>query len=662
MFLRRIKVAPRIVIGFSCSLILMAIISANGILNFRQIGHEMDVLEKTSNVNYYTMFARMDQAHYEKHTDDASVSAVISHLKEAQNMANQAKLSIKTKATKDMIQRLTDHLDQLVLSFGEYVTLEQQKKEQENVWIASIRSAEEAIKYLVNIEANVVRDQKDTENGVKSFEVYRITSEAYESFIQAQALVNEYLSTHSQESLTSANELITSSSQLFEEQKALFYIEYSNVVIKELSKYQTALNEYAELKTEQELKLQIMNENAQQVSEIAAQTQAKAKENVESMKVRSFLTALLLTFIAIVIGILSTVFINRSIRIPLKHYITNLKEFSEGDMTAQFDVSGKDELTEMGKALSLMKHKLREAISQIIQNAEGFQTASQEVINSTDYYNGNIVNELDRTLKLSAETEESMDNVSLAVEEVSKGALSSAEYATESANAAERTRNISLLASNAMDQVVVEINLVGTNSRGIHAKMNDVSQSVEKISVITGRITEIAEQTNLLALNATIEAARAGEQGKGFAVVAGEVRKLSEESDQLAKEIDGMIQGLIIHTRATSEEVKASEKIVQSVSEKSLKTKEDLHCALDEIQKLSLSMQSIAAVTQEQASSSQEIMATTESVLEATSSVVISVNKISDLNNESVDVTSKELLDIQHKARELVEILSYFKL
>lgn len=68
------------------------------------------------------------------------------------------------------------------------------------------------------------------------------------------------------------------------------------------------------------------------------------------------------------------------------------------------------------------------------------------------------------------------------------------------------------------------------------------AREVNGISRILDVIRKVAQQTNLLGLNAAIEAARAGEQGRGFSVVAEEVRKLADESNRSARDIDEMLK------------------------------------------------------------------------------------------------------------------------
>lgn len=66
---------------------------------------------------------------------------------------------------------------------------------------------------------------------------------------------------------------------------------------------------------------------------------------------------------------------------------------------------------------------------------------------------------------------------------------------------------------------------------------NDLQNQYSKIENFAIIISTIANQTNLLSLNASIEAARAGEQGRGFSVVANEIKKLSADTQQNAKDI-----------------------------------------------------------------------------------------------------------------------------
>ncbi|MBF0562304.1 MAG: hypothetical protein HQL37_09840 [Alphaproteobacteria bacterium] len=75
-------------------------------------------------------------------------------------------------------------------------------------------------------------------------------------------------------------------------------------------------------------------------------------------------------------------------------------------------------------------------------------------------------------------------------------------------------------------------------------RQEEIREATDHLVGMVRHVREIASATNMLALNATIEAARAGDAGRGFLVVASEVKALSRQSDQTARDLHSGIERL----------------------------------------------------------------------------------------------------------------------
>ncbi|OSA93059.1 UNVERIFIED_ORG: chemotaxis protein [Clostridium botulinum] len=139
-----------------------------------------------------------------------------------------------------------------------------------------------------------------------------------------------------------------------------------------------------------------------------------------------------------------------------------------------------------------------------------------------------------------------------------------------------------------------EMKTISDDSLEINSKLHDSSKSIIKF---VEYIHDISSQTNLLALNASIEAARAGEAGRGFAVVANEIRKLADETDKFAREIDDIVKDLLGNITDTNSATENSKKTINEldcISNQTIKILSDSYVAMGHIKNSILNLTDVS--------------------------------------------------------------------
>lgn len=293
-----------------------------------------------------------------------------------------------------------------------------------------------------------------------------------------------------------------------------------------------------------------------------------------------------------------------------------------------------------------------EASESTAHGAAEVRSASERVTTSIQQ----IADGADRQSEHLSAVGEKIDDLSTSTQQI---AAASSEVAT----LAERTARRGTDARKSAQRAIDGMNAIEREATDAVDEVERLEDELEAIDDLLAFIGEVTRETNLLALNASIEASRSVDVDSGFTAVAEEVKRLAEETQEAAADIETRLERLEGQTTRVVDVVRETDERIsthRSAVEASVTALEEISSFAD---RTNDGIQEISAASDQQATATQEVVTMTDDVTaisEETSAEAETVAAAAEEQTASVVDVSRNAETLSERARELSDLLSSF--
>lgn len=355
------------------------------------------------------------------------------------------------------------------------------------------------------------------------------------------------------------------------------------------------------------------------IAQILTTLSGELSENAFQQLINVSITNILILLIAVLIA--------HTILKDFKRRFTALanaiEQFGEGDLTVRHSNEAKDEIGIASIKFNNMAEKVEKTVQSVYVLSNQVSIVGEELRKASVALSEGASSQASSTQEVAASMEEMTANIQ------------------QNTVNSQQTHKLSVKSSKEASQSNTAVKQSTTSMRTI----------IKKVAIIS----EVARQTNLLALNAAVEAARAGEYGKGFAVVASEIRKLAENTQAAADEINELsANGIDIAQSAEQAlaeavpSIRKTAELIEEITSASSEQSNNANQVNNAIQSLNHLVQQSAGIAEQVFIESNKLNQKTEKLIhEIKGFKVSSQSQVVNQPTSSTDSTDKQEFDKQ---------------